>query len=131
SAIVLVLGVGSFFHGFREGVEFSGGRSYVINFGRPAPPGGIRTALEKTLTGTSPEIKLYGSPEQLEITTDYLIHESGNGVDSAVLSKLYAGLQPFLPTGTAYRDFASTKFVKQSVKVEPTISDELKTGAFK
>ena len=38
SAIVLVLGVGSFFHGFREGVEFSGGRSYVINFGRPAPP---------------------------------------------------------------------------------------------
>ncbi len=131
SAVVLVLGVGSFFHGFREGVEFSGGRSYVINFGKPAPVEEIRSALEKTLTGTSPEIKLYGSPEQLEITTDYLIHESGDGVDSAVLSRLYTGLQGFLPTGTSYRDFVSTKFVKQSVKVEPTISDELKSGAFK
>ena len=131
SVVVLILGVGSFFHGFKEGVEFSGGRSYVVDFHKPAPVEQIRSALEKTLTGTSLEIKTYGSTEQLDITTDYLIHETGNGTDSAVISRLYSGLQAFLPAGTSYRDFVSNKYVTQSVKVEPTISDELKAGAFK
>ncbi len=131
SVVVLILGVGSLFHGFRQGVEFSGGRSYVINFHRPAPTEEIRGALEKTLEGSTPEIKTYGGTEQLEITTDYLIKQSGNGTDSIVLSRLYAGLQSFLPQGTSYRDFVSNKYLQQSKKVEPSISDELKAGAVK
>ncbi|HXB91488.1 MAG TPA: protein translocase subunit SecDF, partial [Puia sp.] len=133
SVVVLILGVSSFFHGFKEGVEFRGGRSYVINFHRPvqAQVEDLRKSLEQSMTGTTPEIKTYGSPEQLEITTDYLITQTGSATDSLVLNKLYAGLQTFLPTGVRYADFVTTKYVQGTKKVEPTISEELKAGAFK
>jgi SecD/SecF fusion protein len=133
SVVVLILGVGSFFHGFKEGVEFRGGRSYIINFHKPVQSQTelVRNALQKTLTGSSLEIKTYGSAEQLEITTDYLINQSGGQIDSTVMNTLYAGLKSFLPVGTTYPEFVTTKFVQGTKKVEPTISEELKAGAFK
>jgi SecD/SecF fusion protein len=102
----------------------------VINFHKPINTATVREALEKTLTGTSPDIKTYGGTDQLEITTNYLIKETSGNVDSVVLSKMYAGLTGFLPAGTTYSDF-STKFVQGSKKVVPTISEELKAGAVK
>jgi len=131
SVVVLILGVSSFFHGFKEGVEFRGGRSYVINFHKPVQTQEIRSALEKTLPQSSLEIKTYGSNEQLEITTDYRIKENGDNVDSAVLSKMYEGLQTVLPAGTTAGEFVSNKYVQQTKKVAPTISDDLEAGAFK
>ena len=130
SVVVLILGVGSLFHGFKEGVEFQGGRSYVINFHKPISTVAVGEALQKTLTGTTPDIKTYGGNDQLEITTNYLIKETGNNVDSIVLSRMYAGLTGFLPAGTTYSEF-SAKYVRGNKKVEPTISEELKAGAVK
>jgi SecD/SecF fusion protein len=132
SVVVLILGVGSLFHGFKEGVEFQGGRSYVINFHRPISTETVEVgeALQKTLTGTTPDIKTYGGNNQLEITTNYLIKETGSNIDSIVLSRMYAGLTGFLPAGTTYTEF-SAKYVQGNKKVEPTISEELKAGAVK
>src|SRR5260221_1195996 len=131
SVVVLLLGVGSFFHGFKEGVEFSGGRSYVINFHKPVQVATVTAALEKVQPGTTPEIKTYGGNNQLEITTDYLIKQAGNSTDSLVLKSTYEGVKSFLPEGTTYSEFVSNKYLQQSKKVEPTISDDLKAGAFK
>ncbi|HEX3933148.1 MAG TPA: protein translocase subunit SecF, partial [Puia sp.] len=133
SVVVLILGVGSFFHGFREGVEFQGGRSYVINFHKPVKQEEVTAALEKVLTGTTPEIKTYDGNEQLEITTDYLIKQSGPGTDSLVLNAVYSGVKGFLPDGTTFAQFISSKsiFLQGSTKVEPTISADLKAGAVK
>jgi SecD/SecF fusion protein len=133
SVVVLLLGVGSFFHGFKEGVEFEGGRSYVVNFHRPVAEqvDPIRDAVSKAQAGATPEIKTYGGNEQLEITTDYLIKQSGSNVDSTVLNSLYAGVKSFLPEGTSFKEFTSNKYLQQTKKVEPTISDDLKAGAFK
>ena len=131
SIVVLFLGVGSFFHGFKEGVEFRGGRSFVIDFHKPVTRDAAVDALKKVLPEASLEIKTYGSNEQLEITTDYRIQEQGNGIDSAVLNKLYAGLTPLLPEGTTAADFATNKFKQSSKTVLPTISDDLKTGSIK
>lgn len=127
SAVVLLLGVASFFHGFRYGVEFSGGRSYVVNFGKSVNPEQIRNALEKTF-GSTPTIKTYGGPDKLNITTDYRVSETGLTVDSAVQSTLYTGLKPFLPENTTKQDF-DTRLLEGSNKVNPTISDDLKKGA--
>lgn len=132
SVVVLILGVGSLFHGFKEGVEFQGGRSYVINFNRPISTVTVGEALQKTLTGTTPDIKTYGGNDQLEITTNYLIKETGPNIDSIVLSRMYAGLTGFLPAGTTYSEFVSSKkYLQGNKKVEPTISEELKAGAVK
>jgi SecD/SecF fusion protein len=127
SVVVLILGVASIFHGFRYGVEFSGGRSYVVNFGKSVNAEEIRNTLEKTF-GSTPVIKTYGGPDKLNITTDYRISETGLGVDSAVQSALYTGLKPYLPEGTTQHDF-NTRSIQGSNKVNPTISDDLLAGA--
>lgn len=135
SVVVLILGVGSFFHGFRKGVEFQGGRSYVINFHRAVKQDEVASALKKALTGTEPEIKTYGDQEHLEITTDYLVNNTSPGTDSAVERAVYGAVRQFLPEGTTYEQFASPtariRFVEGSTKVEPTISADLKAGAVK
>ena len=136
SVVVLILGVGSFFHGFRKGVEFQGGRSYVINFHKPVQQEQVRGALEKVLTNTNPEIKTYGGNNQLEITTDYMVNNTSPATDSLVRSAVYDGIRSFLPEGTTYAQFADTRkgdkgFLIGSTKVEPTISDDLKAGAVK
>ena len=102
----------------------------MINFHKPISTVAVGEALQKTLTGTTPDIKTYGGNDQLEITTNYLIKETGNNVDSIVLSRMYAGLTGFLPAGTTYSEF-SAKYVRGNKKVEPTISEELKAGAVK
>lgn len=128
SVIVLVLGVAAIIHGFDEGVEFKGGRSYVVNFGKPVDEEKVRVALEETFKKT-PVIKTYGSASKLEITTDYRINEEGITIDSAVRNTLFAGLKPFLPANLTAEEFATTKYVEGTKKVDPTISDDLKAGA--
>ncbi|MBS1949147.1 MAG: protein translocase subunit SecDF [Bacteroidetes bacterium] len=131
SVVVTVLGIASFFHGFREGVEFRGGRSYVVSFVKPVDAEKIRETLDVTF-GSSPTVKTYGGTNQFEITTDYLIKQEGSQTDSVVLGKLYEGLKTFLPDGTTSADFLTpNKFIHGSKKVEPTISDDIKQGAFK
>jgi SecD/SecF fusion protein len=112
-------------------VEFQGGRSYVINFHKPTSSDQVYDAVKKTFPESVPVVKTYGSNEQLEITTDYLVHQEGKETDSLVLSKLYGGLVPFLPQGTSAHEFVSNKFVQQTKKVTPTISTAIKAGAYK
>ncbi|MBE7170578.1 MAG: protein translocase subunit SecDF [Williamsia sp.] len=128
SIVVLLLGISSLFHGFRYGVEFKGGRSYVVNFGKPVDAEAVRSGLNEAF-GSSPVVKTYGSNNQLDITTDYLVAQSGLVADSLVKSKLYTGLQPFLKAGTSYADFSSPSILQASSKVDATISDDLKSGA--
>ena len=128
SIVVLLLGISSLFHGFRYGVEFKGGRSYVVNFSKPVDAEDVRQQLAKTF-GSSPVVKTYGSNSQLDITTDYMVSQSGLAADSVVQTRLYSGLQPFLAQGTSYNEFRSPNVLRGSSKVDPTISDDLKSGA--
>jgi SecD/SecF fusion protein len=130
SFVVLLLGVASFFNGFDEGVEFAGGRSYVIRFDKPVNTDALRDELKTVFEGETPIIKTVGSNNQLDITTSYKIHETGNKVDSLVEKTLYGGLKNHLPAGLTYIEF-DTKYKQSSQTVLPTISDELKSGAFK
>ena len=128
SVVVLLVGVGSFFHGFNEGVEFSGGRSYVVKFNTPVETEVVKDQLTKTFGGKHPIVKTYGSKDQLDITTDFMIKEQGPTTDSVVMSTLYTGLKPFFPQGLSFQDFR-TKNIQGTKKVDPTISDDLKKGA--
>ena len=128
SAIVFLLGVGTIFNGFKEGVEFSGGRSYVVKFDRAHTSTEIRDALQKVFN-ESPTVKTYGSNnDQFDITTDYMIQEEGQKADSAVSNALYAGLKPLLDPSVTQEQF-TTQYIQGSKRVDPTISDDLKTGA--
>jgi len=130
SAIVFVLGISALFNGFKEGVEFSGGRSYVVKFDRTHKADDIRNALQKVFA-ESPTVKTYGpNNDQFDITTDYLIKEEGRTADSAVLNTLFTGLKPLLPADVTKEQFTKTnQYIQGSKRVDPTISDDLKSGA--
>jgi SecD/SecF fusion protein len=131
SAVVLLLGISAYFHGFQKGVEFSGGRSYIVNFHKPLSEQEVKDALNKQF-GKYPEVKTYGSNQQFEITTDYLVNREGSAADSIVASKLFTGLRQYLPAATTAEEFTKTnKFIQQSKKVGASISEDLKAGAVK
>lgn len=128
SVVILLLGIASFFNGFKEGVEFSGGRSFVVKFDKQQDAEDIRAALGKVFA-ESPTVKTYGSGgDQFDITTDYLINQESRSADTAVLDALYSGLKPFLGSNVSKAEFA-TKYVQGSKRVDATISDDLKKGA--
>ncbi len=127
SLVVLLLGVGSIFNGFDYGVEFRGGRSYTVKFDRDMKNEEVANELNKVLN-KFPIIKTVGNSKQLNITTDYMIEQPGQQVDSIVESKIFEGLKTFLPAGTTYQQF-DKKFKQSSQTVQPTISDDLKKGA--
>lgn len=127
SIVVLLLGVASFFNGFHEGVEFRGGRSYTIEFPQSVKNEDVLDDLKKSLAPDFPIIKTVGDDKHLNITTSYL-----KGVDNAdeeVQAKLYEGLKGKLG-GVSYQDFVENN-IQSSQTVQPTISDDLKTGATK
>ncbi|MFT4094990.1 MAG: protein translocase subunit SecDF [Niabella sp.] len=131
SAVVLVLGIGTIFNGFDYGVEFDGGRSYNIEFGKKVDVEQIRQDLKTAFEDESPIIKTVGDASTLDITTSYLIRDpKTTEADSIVVHKLYAGLKNHLPANTTFQQF-DTVNKTGSKKVLPTISDDLKKGAIK
>ena len=128
SAIVLSLGIASFFHGFNEGVEFKGGRSYTVEFDKSLKNSDIQDDLAKSFNGEFPVIKTVGNSKHLNITTSYLIGQEN--ADSLVLTKLYEGLKKVLPANLTYAQFSKNN-IQSSSTVQPSISDDLKRGAIK
>ncbi|MCK9562297.1 MAG: protein translocase subunit SecDF [Bacteroidales bacterium] len=124
SAAIIVVGLISMATlNFSLGVEFKGGRSYVVQL-----ESGKRNTAEieqalRAVYGTTPEVKTYGN-ENVKIITDYQINEKGAQVDSIVERKLFEGLQPMLPEGTDFNTFLQEN-VRQSDMVGPTIAADI------
>ncbi len=127
SIVVLLLGIGSYFNGFHEGVEFKGGRSYTVAFPQAVKNDAVRDDLKNAFEGDFPVIKTVGDSKHLNITTSY--KKGVDNADSLVQTKLYLGLQKVLP-GITYADFAKNNILS-SQTVQPTISEDLKKGAIK
>jgi SecD/SecF fusion protein len=128
SVVVLILGVSSFFNGFKEGVEFKGGRSYNVQFDKPVQNDEIRNSLRDAFGGEYPEIKTVGDSRHLNITTSYL--KGIDNADSTVITHLYDGVKSHLTEGTTYASFVKNH-IQGSQVVQPTISDDLRRGAIK
>lgn len=127
SVFVLLFGVGSFFYGFDEGVEYKGGRSYTIHFDHAEKRDDIANALEKAF-GEYPVIKTVGDARTLNITTAFQKENPSRTADSLVEATLFGGLKPFLADGTTHTEFKK-KYLQSSQSVQPSISEDLKRGA--
>ena len=120
--------------GLKQGVDFKGGRSYVVRFDQTMNASDVANSL-KDVFESAPEVKTYGSDSQLKITTVYKIDEEGNEVDEEVQKALFTGLNPYLAEGTSYDDFKpgfekdGNNAIMSYIKVEPTIADDIKTSA--
>lgn len=133
SIVVLLAGIGAFFNGFHEGVEFKGGRSYTVQFENAVTNDMIQDDLKAAFGNDFPVIKTVGDNRHLNITTSYLLGK--DNTDSIVRTKLYEGLKKVLPANLSYADFIKPDPKKASIQssttVQPSISDDLKKGAIK
>jgi SecD/SecF fusion protein len=88
SSIIIVIGVGSFiFKGFGLGIDFKGGRSYVIRFENSVDADKLRTDMDEVL-GSTTEVKTFGGQDQVKITTAYLIEETTPEADQKAEAKV-------------------------------------------
>lgn len=114
--------------GFNLGIDFQGGRTYTVKFDQNVKVGDIQDALALEF-GVAPEVKTFGSDNQVRITTKYKIDELTESVDNEVDQALYDGLVKggFL-ANVDYKNF-SENYRTSSQKVGPTISDDIKKDA--
>jgi len=132
---VILVGVGAFSlltKGLQEGVDFVGGRSYQVRFEQAVNPSEIASELNDVFGSAT--VKTFGESNQIKVTTAYKVDVEGIEVDAEIQNKLYTSLQNYLPDGTSFEDFtvgASEKSIGilQSVKVGPTIADDIKKNA--
>ena len=121
-------------NGLQQGVDFIGGRSYQVRFDQVVNPSEIASELNDVF-GSGTKVKTFGDDNQIKITTPYKVDVEGIEVDNEIQSKLYDALQKYLPDGTSLQDFkvggeAQGIGIMQSVKVGPTIADDIKNNAF-
>ena len=130
SSFVLLAGIASYFNGFHQGVEFKGGRSYNVQFDKAVKNDDVRDDLKNAFGGDFPVIKTVGDTRHLNITTSYLKGENKESTDSLVQTQLYIGLKKVLPANLTYGEFAK-KNIQGHTTVQPSISEDLKSGAVK
>lgn len=114
--------------GLNNGIDFTGGRNYVIRFDKDVRTDELRAALEPQLQGGSVSVITIGSQNQVRVSTNYKIADNGSEVDDEIVGKLYTGLKPYLPNGTTQEQFASTN-IQSSQKVGPSMADDIKNSA--
>ncbi|MAQ47571.1 MAG: protein translocase subunit SecF, partial [Flavobacteriales bacterium] len=125
SGLIIIIGIFSLFtKGLNQGVDFQGGRTYIVRFEKPVVTSELRNNLGEYFVAANnlkmyPEVKTFGSTNQVKITTNYLINDLE--ADELVEEQLNIGLSSF--------DNGSYKIMSSQL-VGPTIADDIKSSAF-
>ena len=140
SSVIIVIGLASLFtKGLNLGVDFVGGRSFQVRFDQSVEVSEVAESLSEVLVDAegntfTPVVKTLGESNQVIITTNYRIDETGPTVDEDITNKLYAGVSGFFSEEISRDDFFTDETEEAiglvgSRVVGPTIADDIKTGA--
>ena len=138
SGALIVIALGSMFlKGFTYGVDFTGGRTYVVRFDQPVTAEDVREAVNKTFKLADPEssveVKQFGGDSQMKITTSYKFKDESSTVDAEIENMLYESLKGFYLEPGTFADFTSTlenpNGIISSDKVGATIANDIKRNA--
>lgn len=138
SIVLVVISLASLtFRGLNYGVDFTGGRTYLVRFDQDVTVNEVRDALAIEFTDAVPEVKTFGPNRQVKITTKYMIEEEGREVDSIIQTMLFKSLEQFYQTDINYNEFTSDQEADEkligilsSQKVGPTIAADIRNKAF-
>ena len=133
-AVILIAILSICFKGFTYGVDFQGGRTYVVRFDQPQTAESVRSAVEAAFDEGSVEVKQFGGASQMKITTTYKVEDESSEVDAEVENKIFTALKPFFSdSDMTLSDFTSTldnpNGIISSDKVGPTIANDMKRDA--
>ncbi len=126
SIAVTIIGIGSLFiRGLNPGIDFAGGRTYVVRFSESVKTADVASNLAGVF-GEPPQVVTFGSDNQVRITTKFKIDQTG--VDDEVETALYEGLKGMIGPDITKEKFLSENRVS-SETVGPTIASDIKTKA--
>ena len=142
-ALILISILSISFKGFTYGVDFTGGRTYVVRFDQPANVEAVRAAVneafdnaaanDETVDNSAAEVKQFGGESQIKITTTYKVANESSDVDVEVENILYNALKGFFAAEVSLEDFTSTQTnpngIISSDKVGPTIANDITRDA--
>ena len=132
-ALIVISLVSIFTKGFTYGVDFTGGRTYVVRFDQPVTAEAVREAAIAEFDGAV-EVKQFGGESQMKITTQYLVEDESTDADAIVENKLYNALGGFFADELTFAEFTSTldnpNGIISSDKVGPTIANDITRDAF-
>ena len=135
SGIILLVGVVSLcVRGLNQGIDFSGGRNYVVKFDKAVSTEEVKSALAASFDGDAPSVitikssEVDNSDSRVRISTNFKIEDQGQDVDGEIETRLYNGLKSYLKPGTTQEQFAD-EYILSSQKVGPTVADDIKASA--
>ncbi len=144
SGIVILISIGSIcFKGFTYGVDFTGGRTYVVRFDKPVTAEDVRQATNRVfeaaaaaddkVSGASVEVKQFGGDSQMKITTSYKFEDESSAVDTEIEGMLYESLRGLYENDLTLAEFTSTlenpNGIISSDKVGASIANDIKRNA--
>ena len=114
--------------GLNNGIDFTGGRNYVIRFAQDVKTDEVRNLLDAQLDGSVSVIQI-GTPDQVHVSTNYKIEDNDPAIDQEIENKLFEGVKSLLPEGTTLAQFTD-QYIQSSQKVGPSMADDIKNAAF-
>lgn len=127
-ALIVLGGISMATIGLNNGIDFTGGRNYIVRFDQPVQTENVRNMLGAQLDGAVSVITI-GSSDQVRISTNYKITDSSPTIDREIESKLFEGLKPLLKEGTTIDQFVDSN-IQSSQKVGPSMADDIKNSAY-
>ncbi len=114
--------------GLSQGIDFSGGRNYVVRFEQPVSTETLTDDLSAVFGDASMSVITIGNENQVRISTNYKINETYEELDAEIVNMMYTALQQYLPEDLSENDFANNSIVS-SQKVGPTMASDIKISA--
>ena len=127
-SILILIGVGSLVtRGLEQGIDFSGGRNYVIRFEEKVNTQELGSMLRPQFPESAVSVITIGGDNQVRVSTNYRIAETDESIDNKIIEKLYTGLQSKL--GDKTLEQFSTENIQSVQKVGPSIAEDITRGA--
>ena len=118
--------------GLTLGVDFKGGRSYVVTFSEVQTPSIVENGLQESFNNEGVEVKTFGADNILKITTSYLINDDSDDADLTVKNQLISGLENVTNLSFIEDDTMLDKenfTISSSSKVGATIADDIQNSS--
>jgi SecD/SecF fusion protein len=127
-ALIIIAVVSLVGRGLNPGIDFTGGRTYVVKFEEDVAPQNLASDLEKEF-GSRPQVITFGDANQVKIVTQYMIDDKSSDADDVVDSLLYSGLKPTMGEDVSMDTFLRD-YRQSSQKVGPSIADDILRKAY-
>ena len=126
--IIVLGGISMATIGLNNGIDFTGGRNYVVRFNQDVQTDEVRSLLADEFQDASINVISIGTANQVRISTNYRIAENDPAIDVEIENKLYTGLKSYLPEGTTLEQFSGQN-IQSSQKVGPTMAEDIRNAA--